>query len=434
MYSNYHQNFALEAVSKYVHFFFFCRTSMQICILILTLLTDCKLFIRDTMGTLDHSLLPNIDYESCTVYFPSQSPAAAVPAGAAESTATATATAELPGLLVQLTRLNVPCDNGGYIIFTDQNYLCGKLEDLDANERSYYFPLHLHTNVVLHKNPMFSMTFKLVDYCYNMTLIERNTSILLEPRDVFECYFKIHLPYGNRIELDLYANLQREAIDRNGHLDTSSATTSLEYELGDLNVSQILTSNNRFGNDCRRGITIQVEEGNGKSWLHCVHRNVPARRFLFRSNGNTMVVRVSRREAYDISMLDGTMSVYFEYKAVSIPDIVSQCAFGWVAVHQFCIAAIENALPWTLAEDECKKLGGHLASIKSEREQRIIDAVLLNRYELQEYATALLEIQICCLVFQCGVQGQRCLLGWGVRWDFRGRIPVEQWISIHIFK
>lgn len=331
-----------------------------------------------------------MDYDTCTVYFPSQAPS--VPATAQGATVASSASipptstlTEPPGLLIQLTRLNVPCDNGGYIIFTDQNYLCGKLEDLEANERSYYFPLHQHTNVMLHKSPAFSMRFKLVDYCYNMTLIDRNNSILLEPNDTFECYFKIHLPYGNRIELDLYANVYRKTIDDDGMVATvSSSTTTLEYELVDLNASQIVTATNRNGIECRRGVLVHVQDGEaGKPWQHCVHRNVPARRFLFRSTGNTMIVHVTRRQGYidEGTSADGlgTLSAYFEYHAVPVVEIVSQCAFGWVAVHQFCIAAMETAMPWTLAEDHCKALGGHLASIKSEREQRIIDALLLNR-------------------------------------------------------
>lgn len=295
--------------------------------------------------------------------------------------------------------------------------------------------------MALHKNPLFSLTFKLVDYCYNMTLIERNSSILLEPKDVLECYFKIHLPYGNQIELNLYVNLYTKAYNDNGQMTMYSKAddtivedgswTHIDYDLIDLNTSQIVaaatkkkpakstgagagaasasilsttaTTNSRY--DCL-GIFIQVHDIDTTSWRYCVHGNTMAKRFMLKSSGNSMIVRISK-EAFDqhgadndgsdgyfynrdghsdnhrnINKALGKPSVYMEYRALPIAEIVSQCAFGWVAVHQFCITAIENALPWTLAEGECKKLGGHLASIKSEREQRTIDALLLNRYVL----------------------------------------------------
>lgn len=244
----------------------------------------------------------------------------------------------------------------------------------------------------LHKSPMFSMTFKLVDYCYNMTLIDRNNSILLEPKDTFECYFKIHLPYGNRIELDLYANYYRKTIDgSDGATATATAPITAINERGevvDLNASQIVSASTT---ECRHGVLVHIQDsGAGKpQWMHCVHRNVPPRRFQFHSTGNTMILRVTRQQGYGtdaISAADIPLSVYFEYRAVPIIDIVSQCAFGWVAVHHFCLTAVETALPWTMAEEQCKKLGGHLASIKSEREQRIIDDLLLNSVAFKDSA------------------------------------------------
>lgn len=354
---------------------------------------DCKLYIKETSGTLDYTALPSYNYDLCTVQFPSQ---------AMDAT-----TSEPPGLLVQLTRLNVPCDSGGYVIFSDQDQLlCGKLEDLSKVDRTYYYPSHQHTAVMLQKRPVFSLNFKLVDYCYNITLTERNHSMLLEPRRAIECYFKVHMPYGNQIELNLLINfytrvangsvvIERTAVrpttqrpeKTTDPMNDPSSSSLVDYEYIDMNVPQL----GGIAERTCRGIAMQIDDIDSKSWSHCFYGTSPARRLTFRSSGNVLVIRVRKgadTEVDTISDGDGgdVPSVFIEYNAVPIPELVSQCAFGWVAVHQFCITAVHSALPWSLAEMECKKRSGHLASIKSEREQKIIDALLLNSVAFKESA------------------------------------------------
>lgn len=304
------------------------------------------------------------------------------------------ATAESPGLLIEMTRLNVPCDSGGYIIFSDQNVLCGKLEDLAMNERIYYYASHRNTSVVLHKNPLFSLNYKLVDYCYNVTLTSRNDSILLEPKYDLECFFKIHLPYGNQIELDLLTNYYTKlnAGDGGGGVierksDPTISVDDIDYEYVDLTAPQYLTNRGRC-----TGISVRIDDPNAnKNWTHCIRGEDDAKKISFKSAGNSIFVYVTKtiRTSDAVDELDMHVdghnanrmpSIYFEYNAATIPEIVSQCAFGWIAVHQFCITAMETALPWHQAEDECKGHGGHLASIKSEREQKLIDTLLMNRY------------------------------------------------------
>lgn len=341
---------------------------------------DCTLYIRDAYGALDYTALPELKYDTCIVYFPSHDSIAATPT-------------ESPGLLIEMTRLNVPCDSGGYIIFSDKNLLCGKLEDLAMNERIHYYASHLNTSVILHKNPIFSMNYKLVDYCYNVTLTARNDSILLEPKYDLECLFKIHMPYGNQIELDLLTNYytkSNSAFERKS--DTSISVDDIDYEYIDLTTPQYLTN----GGQCS-GILVRIDDPNAaKNWSHCIRGDSEAKKFSFKSTGNSIFVYVTKKilavsaaadsdaSAFDTMRVDGLdanrmPSIYFEYNAVTIPEIVSQCAFGWIAVHQFCIIAMETALPWHQAEDECKRHGGHLASIKSEREQTLIDTLLMNR-------------------------------------------------------
>lgn len=292
-----------------------------------------------------------------------------------------------------MTRLNVPCDSGGYIIFTNQNILCGKLEDLAMNERILYYASHVNTSVVLHKNPLFSLNYKLVDYCYNVTLMARNDSVLLEPTFDLECFFKIHLPYGNQIELDLFTNYYTKSNDElERKSNTPISVDDIDYEYVDLTTPQYLTHSGRCA-----GILVRIDDPNAaKNWTHCIRSGSDAKRFSFKSTGNSMFVYVTKmmfatdaNANADVSESDRRIdtvdtnrmpSIYFEYNAVTIPEIVSQCAFGWIAVHQFCITAMETALPWRQAEDECNRRGGHLASIKSEREQKLIDTLLMNRY------------------------------------------------------
>lgn len=283
------------------------------------------------------------------------------------------------------------------MIFSDQSTLCGKLEDLAMNERIYYFPLHLNTSVILHRNPLFSLNYRLVDYCYNVTLTARNSSVLLEPKYDLECFFKIHLPYGNQIELNLYANFYTKSTASESTIPTNRTmvvvertdvidSDDIDYEYVDLAAPKFLTSNGICS-----GIFVRIDDSSARNWSYCIRDNSRPRRFVFKSTGNSIMVHVSKIVEAEISNASSNESddddvttvlppsIYFEYNAVPITEIVSLCAFGWIAVHQFCVTAVEMALSWQDAELECKHRGGHLASIKSEREQKLIDTLLMNR-------------------------------------------------------
>lgn len=384
--------------------------------------------MRDAIGTVDYTSLPEKSYDKCIIYFPSREPI----------------TNESPGLLIEIKRLNIPCDSGSFIRLSGHNRLCGKLEDILSNERVYYFPLQQNMSIYLEKNPLFSINFKLVDYCYNVTMTERNSSFLLEPKLDLECYFLVHLPYGNRIELNIIQNLFTKSMGNDSIIRrrvtktmttlASSGTTAttaavaasslmenkaaaavaddaaaaindidtddVDYEYVDLMLSQLIEN----VNFCT-GIAISISDANDEKWTHCINDDSPARRFQFKSTGNSMLIHVTRihydadsgggggsgigTDGYDgvfvgtsksnTASSENIPSIYIEYTALPIPEIVSQCAFGWIAVNQFCISAIEMPLPWKQAEAHCKSLGGHLASIKSEREQRLIDTLLMNR-------------------------------------------------------
>lgn len=288
-----------------------------------------------------------------------------------------------------MKRLNVPCDSGGYIILGEQRKMCGKLEDISPNDRVHYFASYANASIYLERNPIFTLNYKLVDYCHNVTLTKHNSSVLLQPIDDLECYFKIHLPYGNRIELNIYQN-----VHKTGSIGLSDgfAYDALNHSLATIETENIdLTAAQYIENvDFCAGIAIRIKETtNNDRWSHCIDPTDNVNKFAFKSTGNALLIYVTKladnyfehgaSDAIDNQRNVEAPSVYIEYQAVPIPEIVSQCAFGWIAVNQFCISAIEQALPWHLAENHCRSLGGHLASIKSEREQMLIDSLLLNR-------------------------------------------------------
>ncbi|KAJ6638368.1 Galactose-specific lectin nattectin, partial [Pseudolycoriella hygida] len=320
-------------------------------------LEECILSLVHPSATLDYTTMPIVSYNNCSVFFPSRDMQSAEPAG----------------LLVHLTRLNVPCINGGYVSIGENNFLCGKLEDLSLSERTYYFSYHQNTSVALNNHPMFSLNYKLVDYCYNITLTEQNSSYYMQPKASLECYFKIHLPYGNRVELNLITNL-RNASDIYLRNSYESSGEFVEPEFLDLSIPQSDTGKMKH---CH-GILVQLDDMKQKPWMHCVNAYSATRKFNIISSGNVLVIKVMKTASHQLSETVQGPSLYFEYVALPIPHIVSQCAFGWVAVQQNCITAIESPMSWHYAEIECKKIGGHLASVQSEREQRVIDHLLLN--------------------------------------------------------
>lgn len=385
----------IKTIFRAIRFYFFTpflslSLSLALAISFARAAPDCILYMRDTIGNVDHTALPEQQYDKCVIYFPSREPI----------------TSESPGLLIEIKRLNIPCDSGSYITLSGHDKLCGKLEDITPNERVYYFPLQQNVSVQFDRNPVFSLNFKLVDYCYNVTMTSRNNSILLEPRHELECYFLVHLPYGNQIELNLFQNFYTKSstsstssphngsqIVRRPNQAKDSPIDDIDYEYVDLMLSQYV-ENVHF---CP-GIAISISDANDEKWSHCINGDSPAKKFSFKSTGNSMLIHVTRilddddfgvgggggsadsasKQSIADSLYDRP-SVYIEYTAIPIPEIVSQCAFGWIAVNQFCVSAIELALPWKEAENHCKMLGGHLASIKSEREQKLIDTLLMNR-------------------------------------------------------
>lgn len=85
-----------------------------------------------------------------------------------------------------------------------QAHLCGKLEELSESERHIYFPSsHMRPFMHLEGHAIFTILYHFVDYCYNVTFTTRNGSYELKPNGDLQCTFKIFLPYGYRVALNL---------------------------------------------------------------------------------------------------------------------------------------------------------------------------------------------------------------------------------------
>lgn len=62
-----------------------------------------------------------------------------------------------------------------------------------------------------------------------------------------------------------------------------------------------------------------------------------------------------------------------------VENIAGHCEYGWVLSEDFCISAVRGTKrAWRQAEAECVRLGGHLVSIRNERQQQIMDQMLIH--------------------------------------------------------
>lgn len=293
--------------------------------------------------------------------------------------------------------------------------LCGKLEEIEENRRTLYFHSYANTSLSVFNHPKFHFIFKPVDYCFNITMQAHNSSFVVNPTlSALKCHFKIHLPYGNRINLKLQINSgQTEASDDDSEISFKEVSfnkysrKSFQHNsqqgenivnFNGLGFEELsLSSEYSLPNESPTcvGIFIEIINRRLEMWNECINKTEVKKRsgYSFISTDNVLLIRLTKNqqeENYLTSSMSGVVQtssekrkreplLSLEYAAMPIETIVSKCAFGWIAVGRFCMSIFNEYLSWKSAEDRCNTLGGHLASIQSESDQQLTDQMLLNR-------------------------------------------------------
>lgn len=150
-------------------------------------------------------------------------------------------------------------------------------------------------------------------------------------------------------------------------------TNCLILFVGSPNTNVNLQDLNNGENVCD-GLLTQLQDGDS-TWSHCTKSGDAEKQIEIVSRMNKVILKVTVR-----STSGGALGLSMSYRAEPVDGIVGVCEFGWVLLRQFCVAAMEIAkLPWAQAEIECSRKGGHLASIRSNNDQIILDNLLINR-------------------------------------------------------
>lgn len=253
-------------------------------------------------------------------------------------------------ILAELHKLNVPCSTG-YIRFSPANTLCGKLEQIPPQNRKYLYS-GSRDSVEIHGRPSFAAVFRQVDHCHDVLLMGRNGSFEVGPTTKLLCSYKIHLPFGNRVALRLQMGAGSMIVKDN-------------------DVSNIIHEDAQA---LCRGMELSLQNGESR-WRHCSQPSDPLRNVQIVSEGNYIRLNISVLAKKNTSAM--WLKVWWMDKPIE--EIMGHCDYGWVLSGDFCISVVrEGKKAWRQAEGECEKRGGHLASVLSDRQQGVMDQLLIN--------------------------------------------------------
>lgn len=255
-------------------------------------------------------------------------------------------------ILAELHKLNVPCTAGFIRYASTAPILCGKLEQLPIQNRRYLYQSATQNSMELHGRPTFAVVFRQVDHCHDVLLTARNGSFEVGPTTKLQCSYRIHLPFGNRVALRLQ-------MGTGSMTDRESDLSNIIHE-----DAQALC----------RGMELSLQNGESR-WRHCSQPRDPLRNVQIVSEGNFVRLNISVVAKKNSSAM--WLKVWWMDKPTE--EVVGQCDYGWVISGDFCISVVrEVKRTWRQAEAECVRLGGHLASVLSDRQQRIMDQLLIH--------------------------------------------------------
>lgn len=363
---------------------------------------------------MDDSILPAA-YKQCIILFPFSTQRTSVynqtsfvldASSNMELLNTSTTAIEYSGLLIEFTRLNVPCDNKTLLLLrqnkNEVKRMCGKLEEYLLEERTFYFKKQNNSSIEINGSPIFRLTYKLVDYCYNVTLSGKNNSIFLQPIQAnLDCNFRVHLPYGNRVALSIVTNLPSVYLTHKQGIGKTFNASDGYKSIAEQEQIELSDFKNFNHMKCQGGdLRIElIDHQANKNWVTCLSSKHPPKLHFYKSSDNVLAIHITKTllnliktnsttnnrtsdTLHHSQITQSTPSLYFEYNAISIESISSpKCAFGWISLNQqSCVTVIDQApKSWHEASEECSKHNAKLASIQNEKEQLVIDQLILKR-------------------------------------------------------